>query len=165
MRRYGILTTGTVALLAAFTTGVGSAGATAPLPPGSEQQFSKPLSAAHLSTLPSGSALDPFIDRPLIDRVVWTDGADGTRLMIYPTDAGRQDPFPPAGERAWQEVLRQAGTADTPGMRDQFLCHWDWARIAMPDKPSWNIEPWRPAVGYPATVAALCNPGAPEHEL
>ncbi|NNH69107.1 DUF2599 domain-containing protein [Nocardia uniformis] len=162
MRRCGIPAIGTAALLAALICSTGTAGATAP---GSGHQLPKPVDTAPVSTLSSDEALDPFLDRPLIDHVVWTDGADGTRLMIYPTAAGRQDPFPPAAERAWQEVLRHADTADTPGMRDQFICHWDWARIAMPDKPSWNLEPWRPVVGYPATVAALCNPGAPEHEL
>ncbi|QIS04353.1 DUF2599 domain-containing protein [Nocardia brasiliensis] len=159
MRRYRIPAIGTVALLASFTSGGASATAESgpPLP--------NVVAAAPVSTLSSDEALDSFAGRPLIDHVVWTDSADGVSLMIYPTDAGRQNPFPPAAERAWQEVLHYASTADTPGMRDQFICHWDWARIAMPDKPSWNIEPWRPAVAYPATVAALCNPGVPEHEL
>ncbi|GAA1622776.1 DUF2599 domain-containing protein [Nocardia ninae] len=158
MRRSAILTTGTVAMLVALTTAAGQTGATS-------APSAEPPPAVPISTGSSEANLDPFIDHPLIDHVVWTDGADSTRLMIYPTLAGRQDPFPPAAERAWQEVLRRAGDADAPGMRDQFLCHWDWARITMPDKPSWNLEPWRPAVGYPETVAAQCNPGAPEHEL
>lgn len=38
--------------------------------------------------------------------------------------------------------------------RDQLVCHvanaWD--------KRPWNIDSWRPDVGYPATVAAGCNP-------
>ncbi|QBS39275.1 DUF2599 domain-containing protein [Nocardia sp. CS682] len=165
MRRSAIRTTGTVAMLVALTTAAGPAGATPALSAEEQPPLSKTLSAAPISTGSSAENFDPFLDRPLIDHVVWTHGADSTRLMIYPTVAGRQDPFPPAEERAWQEVLHQAGDTDTPGMRDQFLCHWDWARIAMPDKPSWNLEPWRPAVGYPDTVAALCNPGAPEHEL
>lgn len=47
-------------------------------------------------------------------------------------------------------------------MYDQFQCHWQWARLVSPNKPSWNLEPWRPAVGYDATVQALCNPGGPD---
>jgi hypothetical protein len=48
--------------------------------------------------------------------------------------------------------------ADQPNMRDQFRCHVEFARIAEPDKPSWNLELWRPDVGYLATVLAQCNP-------
>lgn len=38
--------------------------------------------------------------------------------------------------------------------RDQLVCHVAnaWA------KRPWNLESWRPNVGYAATVAALCNP-------
>lgn len=64
--------------------------------------------------------------------------------------------------RAWAQVLSLARDADSPGMHDQFRCHWEFARVVAPDKPSWNLEPWRPAVGYARTVAARCNPGGPE---
>ncbi|WP_245717191.1 DUF2599 domain-containing protein [Nocardia jejuensis] len=106
--------------------------------------------------------VDLFAEQPLIDHTEWTDAIDGRRLLVYPTQPGRKDTFPTAGERAWQEVLSSAPDADTPGMRDQFICHWEWARVVAPDKPSWNLEPWRPDVGYQATVNALCNPGGPE---
>lgn len=117
--------------------------------------------------LPTGSATtdpgtDPFAGSPLIDHVEWTDDSDGRRLRIYPTDAGRADEFPPAVDRAWSEVVTDSPAADTPGMYDQFTCHWIWARMVAPNKPSWNLEPWRPAVGYPATVQAMCNPGGPD---
>lgn len=105
---------------------------------------------------------DPYADVPLIDSTEWTDAVDGRRLLVYPTTAGRADTYPTAGDRAWQEVLGLSPDADTPGMRDQFLCHWEWARVVAPKKPSWNLEPWRPAVGYQETVNALCNPGGPE---
>ncbi|NNH68782.1 DUF2599 domain-containing protein [Nocardia uniformis] len=105
---------------------------------------------------------NPYADLPLIDGTEWTDAVDGRRLLIYPTAAGRADTYPTAGDRAWQEVLDRSPDADTPGMRDQFHCHWEWARLVAPDKPSWNLEPWRPAVGYDETVNALCNPGGPE---
>lgn len=39
--------------------------------------------------------------------------------------------------------------------RDQLLCHvWSVGRLKMP----WNLDSWRPNVGYNATVLALCNP-------
>jgi hypothetical protein len=105
---------------------------------------------------------DAFAGSPLIDRAEWTDDSDGRRLHVYPTPAGRADTYPPALDRAWHEVLTFARDAGTPGMYDQFTCHWEWARVVAPNKPSWNLEPWRPAVGYEATVQALCNPGGPD---
>ena len=106
--------------------------------------------------------IDPYADVPLIDHTTWTDGTDGARLLVFPTQAGRREAFPNTEERAWREVLAKAPDADTPGMRDQFVCHWIWARMVQPTKESWNLEPWRPAVGYQATVQASCNPGGPE---
>ncbi|MEV6390245.1 DUF2599 domain-containing protein [Nocardia xishanensis] len=106
--------------------------------------------------------VDPYEGIPLVDHVEWTENVDGARLLVFPSEAGRRTTYPGSDERAWQEVLTQSPDADAPGMRDQFLCHWDWARLVQPNKPSWNLEPWRPAVGYPATVQASCNPGGPE---
>ncbi len=105
---------------------------------------------------------DPYADLPLVDHVEWTESVDGPRLLVYPTTAGRRTTSAGNEERAWQEVLAHSPDAETPGMRDQFVCHWDWARLVQPNKPSWNLEPWRPAVGYQGTVAASCNPGGPE---
>ncbi|WP_236565539.1 MULTISPECIES: DUF2599 domain-containing protein [Nocardia] len=112
-----------------------------------------------LAAVPS---VDPYAGQPLVDHVAWTETVDGPRLLVFPTQAGRRTTFPGSDERAWQEVVARSADADAPGMRDQFVCHWAWARLVQPDKPSWNLEPWRPAVGYPATVEARCNPGGPE---
>ncbi|MFC9894880.1 DUF2599 domain-containing protein [Nocardia sp. NPDC127579] len=106
--------------------------------------------------------VDPYAGVALIDRVEWTTGVDGARLLVFPSPAGRRTSYPRSDERAWQEILAAAPDADAPGMRDQFVCHWVWARLVQPNKPSWNLEPWRPAVGYQATVDATCNPGGPE---
>ncbi|WP_327115598.1 DUF2599 domain-containing protein [Nocardia sp. NBC_01730] len=146
---------------------------------GSEESASAPGSTTTTSpvtTTPTRSApatpvstplgavptVDPYPGMPLIDHVTWTEAVDGPRLLVFPTSAGRQTTFPGSDERAWQEVIAQSSDADTPGMRDQFTCHWDWARLVQPNKPSWNLEPWRPVVGYSATVDARCNPGGPE---
>lgn len=40
------------------------------------------------------------------------------------------------------------------GMHEQYLCHVNFAA----NKSEWNLEPWRPAVGYAKTIAASCNP-------
>ena len=47
-------------------------------------------------------------------------------------------------DEAWTEVLTLSPDADIPGMREQFMCHWQYAELAYPDKTSWNLEPWRP---------------------
>jgi hypothetical protein len=106
--------------------------------------------------------VDPYAGQPLIDRLEWTENADGPRLMVHPTRAGRDTTYPGSDLRAWQEIRTADPAADTPGMWDQFRCHWEWARLIAPDKPTWNLEPWRPLVGYDATVDAACNPGGPE---
>jgi Protein of unknown function (DUF2599) len=46
-----------------------------------------------------------------------------------------------------------------PGMREQFVCHWQYAEFAQPGKSSWNLEPWRPEVSPSQMVDAGCNPG------
>src|SRR5690606_31202587 len=48
--------------------------------------------------------VDPYAGQPLIDYLVWTENADGPRLMIHPTRAGRDTTFPGSDLRAWQEV-------------------------------------------------------------
>lgn len=134
-------------------------------PDNSPPVAARPAPTTTTSAIPSPVATattDPYADAPLIDHVQWTDDSDGRRLHVYPTPAGRADQFPTAQDRAWGEVLAAAPDADTPGMYDQFLCHWQYARVVAPNKPSWNLEPWRPAVGYQATVAAACNPGTPD---
>ena len=118
------------------------------------------IASASASAAPSPA--DPATTDRLIDHTYWGSTDKGRQLQIFPTLAGRSDTLPAASARAWQEVLADAPTANTPGMYDQFLCHWNFARFVDPSKRSWNLEPWRPAVGYRATVGALCNPGGPE---
>lgn len=38
---------------------------------------------------------------------------------------------------------------------NQLRCHADFA----PRKPLWDLETWRPDVGFYQVVEALCNPG------
>lgn len=86
----------------------------------------------------------------------------GRSLQVYPTENGRVTTADGAGDEAWREVLAKAPNAGTKGMRAQFECHWAFARLAAPDKPSWNLEPWRPVVSAQAMYDARCNPGGPE---
>lgn len=119
---------------------------------------------ARSTTAPSTARpADPALTGPLIDRVEWTTTRYGRELQVFATRAGREDIDASAQNRAWREVLARAPDAASPGMFDQFACHWALTRLVAEDKPSWNLEPWRPDVGYQATVAALCNPGGPEN--
>lgn len=116
-----------------------------------------------LAAAPAASA-DPL---PFIDRVSWVSYDGLPTLRVYPSAAGR-DVAGTLGktaaqtEEAWREVLALAPDADSAGMREQFLCHWNFAEFAQPGKTSWDLEPWRPAVADSAMLLAGCNPGGAE---
>ncbi|MCV7100342.1 DUF2599 domain-containing protein [Mycobacterium palustre] len=111
---------------------------------------------------PSGPSYPP----PFVDHVQWTRWNGLPSLRVFPTPSGRlasrQPAADAAADEAWAEVLAQAPGADTPGMRAQFVCHWQFAELAQPGKSSWNLEPWRPVVDDAEMAATGCNPGAPE---
>ena len=121
--------------------------------------------AAPVSADPGSSALPDA--PPFVDRVVWAQWSQGSQLSslrVYPTTSGRVvskrlGSSGPEIDEAWGEVLRLAPQADTPGMRDQFRCHWDFAEAVEPGKTSWNLEPWRPVVDDVTMVNSACNPG------
>lgn len=89
------------------------------------------------------------------------------RAIRWITLGGRRslevDPGPPprrsadaeSARAAWAAIVAADPRADQPGMWEQFLCH---AQFAI-SKRVWHLEPWRPAMTYARTVAALCNPG------
>src|SRR5581483_10237287 len=94
---------------------------------------------------------------PFVDHTVWAQWNQLPSLRVYPTASGRAAArqFGSAGpdaDEAWSEVLAQAPDAATPGMREQFLCHWELAEVVEPGKVSWNLEPWRPVVDAAAMV-------------
>lgn len=104
-----------------------------------------------------------------VDHTDWVGDSGGPglpSLRVYPTPAGRamagQSGSAAAGDEAWREVLASAPDAGTPGMREQFLCHWQFVEFARPGKVSWNLEPWRPVVDAVTMLDSSCNPGGPE---
>jgi Protein of unknown function (DUF2599) len=101
---------------------------------------------------------------PYIDHTQWVESGTGlSSLHVYPTQAGRAASTEfVSPDEAWGEVLADAPDADTPGMRAQFVCHWEFAEVARPGKVSWNLEPWRPVVDAATMIATGCNPGGPE---
>ena len=104
----------------------------------------------------------PTLPPPYIEGVDWVDTEVGPSLQIRPTDNGRRVSGDGVDDEAWAEVLALEPDADTPGMRAQFDCHFTFARIVEPDKPSWNLEPDRPVVSEAEMIAARCNPGFAE---
>ena len=123
------------------------------------------LAGAAIAALPSSIAIaaPAHADAPpppYIDHTQSVHWADLSSLRVYPTPAGRlaSTQFVKPDE-AWSEVLADAPDADLPGMRDQFVCHWELAEAAEPGKTSWNLEPWRPVVSMTKMLEAGCNPG------
>lgn len=109
-------------------------------------------------SLSSISPPAPRFEAPFIASVEWIDDSRGGYFAITPTDSGRESTGRRDEPAAWTEVVALAPTIDTPGMRAQFTCHWDYVRAADPDKPTWNLEPWRPVVSEEEMVLARCNP-------
>lgn len=102
---------------------------------------------------------------PYVDHVEWAKWGDLSSLRVYPTAAARQaSGLATSGqaEAAWARVLALSPDADIPGMKPQFVCHWEFAERYSPGKTSWNLEPWRPDVPYEDMVRAGCNPGGTE---
>jgi hypothetical protein len=112
------------------------------------------------------AAADPVPAPPYIAHAEWAKWGDLSSLRVYPTEAGRtasvQIGANADSDEAWSEVLTLAPDADMPGMRAQFMCHWQYAELGEPGKTSWNLEPWRPEVSADAMLAAHCNPGGTE---
>jgi len=118
--------------------------------------------------LAPGASADAGMDGPpFIDHATWVAYSGLSSLRVYPTMAGRDvagqpTKTPGQTEEAWLEVLALAPGADTPGMRAQFICHWNYAEFAEPGKTSWNLEAWRPAVDDNTMLLSGCNPVGPE---
>lgn len=128
-----------------------------PIPPHTPPPPTPPAPTQAPAPTPPPLALPPFIAS-----ATWSDSAHGVTLRVAPTPSALRAGGPEDAETAWDEVLNLAPDADTPGMREQFDCHWTWARLLEPDKPTWNLEPWRPVVPAETMLLERCNPGGPE---
>ena len=119
-----------------------------------------PVSASPVASAQPASAAPPYVDH-----VQWAKWGDLSSLRVFPTPAGRQASglgSPAQADLAWAEVLTLSPDADLPGMKPQFVCHWEFAELSEPGKKSWNLEPWRPEVSEEEMLAAGCNPGGTE---
>lgn len=91
----------------------------------------------------------------LIDRVVKVKVSQGTVWKVYPTLLGRTASWNAHLFFGWNDV-KGMGVPDWRKLKDQYLCHPD-SQVARV-KSSWNLDSWRPDVGYVRTLLALCNP-------
>ncbi|MEP7160749.1 MAG: DUF2599 domain-containing protein [Dermatophilaceae bacterium] len=85
----------------------------------------------------------------------WVTREGERALIVTPTVYLREHGSLDVAKEAWRRLSAAVPAADTPGMRDQFVCHAQYAST----KTGWYLEPARPAVGYPRTVLTGCNPG------
>jgi hypothetical protein len=112
---------------------------------------------------------DPWAWKDLIKSAKWREDNSKFRLEVTPTAwarkwAGNHD----VGEAGWNELYskyKNKGRGikkNKTGMRDQYICHQQFVAVRHPHKATWNLDEWRPDVGYAKTVAARCNPGEGE---
>jgi hypothetical protein len=90
-----------------------------------------------------------------IHRARWIQQPQGMRLIVTPTSCGRRTAASSSAP-AFAEAIRRGGRG-APHYRSlyfQFICHANFAA----DKPTWDLEAWRPDVGLAATILARCNP-------
>jgi len=110
------------------------------------------------SPAPATASDDPTaISGPTCDSywigMEWGNADGGKSLITSPSQCARDSGYV-ALDDAWNELITITPDADVAGMRDQLACHL----IGAPAKETWNLEPWRPAVGLRATIENLCNP-------
>ena len=102
-------------------------------------------------------------EEPALYSATWAYREDegGRTLMVVPAQWVRDTArginvaqTQAATNRLFDELVNAEPEANSQAMLDQLRCHV----LGVPDKDSWNLEPWRPDVGLAATIAALCNP-------
>jgi hypothetical protein len=125
-------------------------------PPPSGKPLSKPLKPAVTQNCPEYIQSATWVYRYSADYPF-----NEWMLSLVPTACGRYiDPSETA--YMFYEIVKKAGQSkywtNNRGMINQLTCHLYAAR----EKPEWNLEPWRPYVGYSKTLAAGCNPVEPD---
>lgn len=109
---------------------------------------------------------DPWMGKDLIKSATWKPQPSGFTLKVTPTGwargwAGNLK----VGQAGWRELYskyKDKGRGikvNIRGMRHQYVCHQEYVAVRSPRKETWNLDEWRPDVGYDKTVDASCNPG------
>jgi hypothetical protein len=109
---------------------------------------------------PVSHAVMPVIRGRLVTTANWQQTAQGFRLRVQPSRYGRA-----SAAAAPSVALRQALSAAaptpltlSPTMRHSLLSQLHCHAVFASQKPRWDLESWRPDVGYLKTVLAACNP-------
>lgn len=93
---------------------------------------------------------------PCLSRAIPNTVPEGKRVSVYRTSGASYTVCVNAAQAVYENEYKALVSAFYEGQkwRDQLVCHianaWD--------KKPWNLDAWRPNVGYAATVAAGCNP-------
>jgi uncharacterized protein DUF2599 len=106
---------------------------------------------------------DPWLGKDLIASAVWRWHTEGWTFEVTPTSWQRLwNGYWPASA-GWDELYskyKDRGlNTNLNGMRDQYICHVQIVSIRAPGKATWNLDEWRPDVGYWQTINSSCNPG------
>ncbi|ROS76523.1 DUF2599 domain-containing protein [Cellulomonas sp. PhB143] len=109
--------------------------------------------SAETRTPPAVVAATVTLGADALVSATWGEAEGGRSLAVVPSDWARQAGAAGA-DAVWSAVVAAEPDADTPGMHDQLECH----ALGATDKASWNLEPWRPDVGFVDTALARCNP-------
>lgn len=115
-------------------------------------------SLGSLAVATGSASSDSHKPSPYIADVRWVNGITDRALRVTPTDAGLTSWGPTDEAAAWAELVALAPDAATPGMYQQFSCHWIFARVVDPTRRAWQIEPGRPVVPDAMMIATGCNP-------
>ncbi|MDV8003168.1 DUF2599 domain-containing protein, partial [Rhodococcus sp. IEGM 1408] len=117
-------------------------------------------SLGFLAVTTGSASSDSHKPSPYIADVQWVNGLTDRALRVTPTEAGRTSWGPRDEADAWAELVALEPGVDTPGMHQQFSCHWVFARVVDPTRRAWQFEPWRPVVPDAMMIATGCNPGS-----
>ncbi|PSL38202.1 uncharacterized protein DUF2599 [Labedella gwakjiensis] len=93
---------------------------------------------------------------PCLSGAVKKTVSQGTTISVYRTVDAPRLVCSNAAQAVYDNEYKPMVASAYEGQkrRDQLVCQISNAW----DKRPWNLDPWRPNVGYAATVAALCNP-------
>ncbi|RHA37785.1 DUF2599 domain-containing protein [Cellulomonas rhizosphaerae] len=122
------------------------------------------LSPTHGTLAASSDDVLVVLPRGTDDVTVWFAGATITKTRWANQEGGRSLAVTPtawtragglaAHDLVWSQLVEREPDANSATMRAQLQCH----ELGAPDKPTWNLEPWRPEVSDLEMIAARCNP-------
>ncbi|SFW53752.1 DUF2599 domain-containing protein [Luteibacter sp. UNCMF366Tsu5.1] len=115
--------------------------------------------ARHSTRLGRAAPCDAQTGEGFVVSGKWHIDEYGPVLEVTPTPCGRRvsEDLTKRDSLDMEVIEKFSGNLNwrnTRGMINQLDCHL----INFPQKPTWNLEPDRPYVGYADTWAAECNP-------